>query len=160
MLMPLYRRGQIKAFASVDAEDYRWLSTRRWYYAAHGYGRIHHRVDGKPRVQLLHRLIASTAAELPPGYEVDHIDLNKGNNRRANLRVVTHAQNHQNKAANRGGYSRRRGVTFDRGRGKWVAKHKMHGKTFNLGRYSTEDEAAAAAASFRAEHMPYSAEGR
>lgn len=147
MLLPLY--NQIKTFVSLDPEDYATHSQRRWYRWG-DYG-VHGRV-------LLHRAII----EAPSGLEVDHESLNKRDNRRANLRLATHAQNHQNKASYPGSASRFRGVTFDRshrGRYKWAAKHKLAGRTHNLGRFETEEEAAEAAAAFRRQHMPFSLEG-
>lgn len=65
--------------------------------------------------------------------EVDHINMNKLDNRISNLRNVTRQQNKFNQ--NPKGYS------FDKGRSKWMAKIGVGGKTINLGRFSTEQEA-------------------
>ena len=155
MLMPLYNKGQIKTFVRLDPEDYRTHSVHRWYWDKHGYGRRWVRRGAGFRALLLHRSIAGK-----DGLEVDHKSLDKRDNRRSNLCVTTHAQNHQNKASYPNTLSRYRGVTFDRRRGKWMAKHKLNGRTHNLGRFESEHEAADVAARFRAEHMPFSAEGR
>ena len=83
----------------------------------------------------MHRIIASRAhGPIPRGMEVDHIDGDRLNNRRANLRLCTRAQNCWNAAA-RGGKSKYRGVF--KNRGKWTAQI-----TINLGSYDTEEEAA------------------
>lgn len=156
MLLPIYTRRHIIAFAAVDVEDYADVSKHRWFADRYGYVRRQVPTTKGYRAVLLHRAIA----EPPAGREVDHIDRNPRNNRRSNLRIASHAENHQNKGSNRNALSRFRGVTFDRRRGKWVAKHKLHGRTHNLGRFSTEQEAAIVAAEFRAKHMPFSTEGR
>jgi len=153
MLLPLYRRdGAVTAFSAIDEPDYRraLAFAARWSQlnGSHRYATCRH--------VLLHRLIT----DAPPCLEVDHIDGDPLNNRQFNLRLVTHAQNHQNKPSTPGSLSRYRGVTFDRKRGKWIAKHKMNHVTYNLGRFLSEYEAGIAAARFRAEHMPYSNERR
>jgi hypothetical protein len=156
MLLPLYNKGQIKTFVSLDAEDYRAHAAHRWYWDRHGYGRRRlRRAIGGYKALLLHRAIAGK-----DGLEVDHESLNKRDNRRANLRVATHAQNHENRPANSNATSRFRGVCWDSTRQRWHAKCKLKGRTYNLGRFLSEQDAADAAARFRAEHMPFSAEGR
>jgi hypothetical protein len=153
MLMPLYdRAGDIRGFTALDEIDYRETVRRRWHISQPG---------GYPLCAVGVRLFLHNAIMRPPReMEVDHVDRNPRNNRRSNLRVCTHAQNLQNRGSVPNSLSRFRGVTFDRRRGRWVAKHKLNGRTHNLGRFHTEEEAAEAAARFRAEHMPFSIEGR
>lgn len=44
--------------------------------------------------QLLHRIIWETFnGPIPPGYEIDHKDNDRGNNALSNLQLVTHKQN-------------------------------------------------------------------
>jgi hypothetical protein len=75
-----------------------------------------------------------------PTQQIDHIDGNRLNNAIANLRLASNAENSQNertpRANNKSGYL---GVSFDRG--KWAAWIKIDGKTKNLGRYLTPEEA-------------------
>ena len=156
MLLPLYSKKQIVGFASVDMEDYKRLMGFRWLENAGGYCRRHVLTERGYRGRLLHLDVLNP----PEGLEVDHIDRNPRNNRRENLRLATHAENHQNKGCYPNKRSRYRGVSFDRARSKWIAKHKLNGKTYNLGRFHSEEEAAEAAARFRAKHMPFSTEGR
>jgi hypothetical protein len=107
--------------------------------------------------QLLHRAVMG----LEPGdpRRIDHINGNTLDNRRSNLRIATVAQNAQNQGS-RGGSSEHRGVTWDRSRGKWMATAMLDGRRRTIGRFDSEDEAAAAAAAWRAKHMPFSAEAR
>jgi hypothetical protein len=110
--------------------------------------------NDKPRTRM-HRLIVSA----PPGVEVDHINGNKLDNRRANLRLATRRENGQN-LRSRGGTSRYRGVSWHKASGKWRAGTRLAGKAYHLGCFTSEDEAGAVAAAFFAAHMPYSPEAR
>ncbi len=77
-----------------------------------------------------------------PGLRVDHIDGNKLNCRRANLRTCTHAENIRNRKKHKNGSSRFKGVHNDGVR--WRARIKLNGKAKSLGTYRTEIEAALA----------------
>lgn len=69
----------------------------------------------------------------------------KLDNRKANLRSCTKAQNSHNSKSHRDNkYSSAKGVSFDKKRGKWTADIMSCGKRFRLGRFSTESEAAEA----------------
>lgn len=151
----LHNRG---LSARVDADVWAWASRITWHahesdtrtYAATATWTG----DGTQRT-FLHRVIMGLAPEDPR--KVDHVSGDTLDNRRANLRLATTAQNAQNQGS-RGGSSRHRGVTWDRARGKWLASAMLDGKRTTIGRFVTEDEAAEAASAWRAEHMPFSAD--
>ena len=91
--------------------------------------------------------LAADGRSLP---SVDHINGNKLDNRRENLRLLTRQQqmfnpNDRLRRTNRSGF---RGVSFVAGRerfGKpWMAYVQVEGKSKNLGWYATAEEAAAA----------------
>lgn len=149
LAIPLRRRGgqQIDGFALVDHAD-RHLAAHRWSRTAAGYAR--RRVDG--RTVLMHREVMG----MTRGDEltVDHINRDRLDNRRANLRLATQAENAQNQGS-RGGSSQHRGVSLCRRSGRWVAHTSLGGTYRFLGRFDTEQEAADVAAAFRAEHMPF-----
>lgn len=73
---------------------------------------------------------------------IDHIDGDKTNNRPANLRAATYAQNHQNirraMSSNKSGYL---GVYYNKVRQKWQAAIQVAGKAMYLGLYLTPEEA-------------------
>lgn len=71
----------------VDDDDYIDLKDYRWYLHPRGYAQAH--IKGK--MVLMHRLIMQ-----PGALQVDHIDGNKCNNQRSNLRLVKHGENIQN----------------------------------------------------------------
>ncbi|UTI65605.1 HNH endonuclease [Paraconexibacter antarcticus] len=147
-LLPLRARdGTVRAYARFDVDDLRLVRGRPWHLAAVGYPRSSQ--------DYLHRVVMGL--EAGDRRSVDHINGDKLDNRRCNLRVVTHAENQQNR---REGYgiSSHRGVSWDATRGKWTARVKLAGKVHYLGRFEDEQKAADAAARFRAEHMPFSAD--
>jgi len=73
---------------------------------------------------------------------IDHINGDKGDNRIANLRSVSNAENRKNQATRKDNTSGVQGVYWDRRNQKWMAKIQVEGKTVNLGRYSSIEEAA------------------
>lgn len=88
--------------------------------------------------------------------QVDHINRDRLDNRRENLRIVNgDAENRQNVPA-RGGTSRFRGVSYDSSRDSWVAQAKAKGAGRLMKRCSSEVEAARVAREWRREHMPFS----
>lgn len=82
----------------------------------------------------------------PAGMVVDHINGNTLDNRRSNLRVVTHKQNlrHRARGANRNNAVGVRGVSWDKERKKFLAGIRVDGKRLNLGRFDSLDAAVAA----------------
>lgn len=157
------RSGEIIAHAIVDSEDAPFVSQYRWYRSTRGrstrvyYAQRWTRDAGVVRAVYMHRQIM----DLPVEADERHVDHRNGDgldNRRANLRVVTRAQNAQNVVARIGTSSRYRGVSWDHERRAWRARVTVGGRVYRLGRWQSEDEAAHATASFRLAHMPYTEE--
>lgn len=94
---------------------------------------------GKRKTIRLHRLIVNP----PEDMEVDHKNRVKTDNRRCNLRVVTTAENLQNKSVYKNSKS---GVTGVRQKpnGRWQAYKYLNGKQMHLGYYDTKEEASQA----------------
>jgi len=97
--------------------------------------------DGKAsREQSLHRLLMGN----PAGLLVDHINGNTLDNRRANLRLATKAQNQTNtrmRSNNKSGY---RGVHWRSDSQKWCSQIRANGKVRTLGSFTTVEAAAEA----------------
>jgi hypothetical protein len=100
----------------------------------------------------LHRVIMNC----PKDKQVDHINHDTLNNTKGNLRVVTNAENLQNRSgATRNSKSGIRGVYWDKQRGKWRASIFLKGKTIYLGVFDDIKLAEKAAINARVEMMPY-----
>ncbi|MBN1362627.1 MAG: HNH endonuclease [Sedimentisphaerales bacterium] len=130
-LIPLSGGG----YAWVDAADYDWLNQYRWRQL-NGYPCRHK----KGREVFMHREIMQP----PAGMVVDHIDGNKRNACRSNLRICTRAENQRNKHKTGTGHSRFKGVSYCRKLGKWKAYYQFEGQLHHLGCFDDEAEAARA----------------
>lgn len=104
-----------------------------------GYAKVYK--DGQS--QKLHRIVIGAK----DGQIVDHINGNSLDNRRSNLRIVTHAQNMANRSCNTTSASKLKGVTYDTSmirKKRWAASIHHQGKRIKIGRYFTKEEAAMA----------------
>lgn len=127
----------------VDPCDQHLLIEKTWHrnasgYAAHSRG---WRINGKQHhiIVTLHRMIVGAQS----GEFVDHINRNILDNRRANLRLCTKAENNRNMVRARRSESGFRGVT-KKGHNKYYAQIRANHKRLYLGVYDTAKEAAAA----------------
>lgn len=75
--------------------------------------------------------------------EVDHINGDKWDNRKCNLRIVTHADNTKNRKLDKRNKSGYTGVKETK-TGTWNAQIYCDGKCINLGTYKTKEEAVKA----------------
>lgn len=79
-----------------------------------------------------------------PKGQIDHIDGDGLNNRLANLRPCTHAQNQHNRSAYKTNKSGFKGVRMAKGGRRWRAEIKINGKSKHIGQFATVEEAHAA----------------
>lgn len=79
-----------------------------------------------------------------PSFEIDHRDLDKANNRFANLRQATDLQNQGNRPANRNNASGVKGVRWNKIACRWQARISSGGKDRHLGFFDSCADAAAA----------------
>ena len=77
-----------------------------------------------------------------PADQLDHINGKRSDNRIANLRLASHAENSRNRYRSRNNTSGYKGVDFNRGR--WRALIGTGGKNLHLGYFSSAAEAHAA----------------
>lgn len=126
-------KGQV---AIVDAADYDHLMRWSWYYTRLGYV--------SRSTQNASIRMHNTIMQPPSGYIVDHRNHNPLDNRRANLRITTQANNNKNSRKRRKGTSQYKGVSYWRSSNKWLAKIQSDGQKHNLGLFLTEVEAAQA----------------
>lgn len=94
-LKGIYGEGK---YAEVDTADYELVSNYTWHMRD-GYAVTKAKLpDGRRATLQMHRLITGTT---DPFVIVDHIDRNRLNNTRSNLREFTPKQNANNMATNR-----------------------------------------------------------
>lgn len=131
------------AVALVDADDYERLAQHRWQLSFEGYAVRSVQRQGKRFYVMMHRVVDGT----PPGLETDHINDNKLDNRKSNLRACTRSQNDAARPKIKG-LSRFRGVYLERQTAKWRAEISADGTTKAkmryLGTFTREEDAAAA----------------
>jgi hypothetical protein len=161
--IPVWHKGQIVAHAQVDDQDADRIAKHRWSMHNRGYAIT----GGGSSKVLMHRMVLGLESERGSGRgsgasrpQADHINGDKLDNRRGNLRVVTNQQNHQNRQTSQGNTSAYRGVYFQARTGKWCARAKVNGKAHWGGYYDAEGDAAVAAWELRVRLMPYSVEER
>jgi hypothetical protein len=115
------------AFALVDDADYSWLSQWRWRLNSHGYAIRSITVEDHEVHFSMHRVIMNARR----GQFVDHIDHNRLNNTRANLRFVTRQQNMRYRRRFHNSSTSFKGVTFMHG--KWHVRIGLDGANIHLG---------------------------
>lgn len=135
-IIKLTRGGE----TTVDDDVYEWAKNHKWWaHDGYAYGMP----NGKPI--FLHRAIMKP----PKGLVCDHINRNRLDNRKENLRVVTSVVNSSNKSGptprNETGYL---GVMWDKRRMSAKKPYKsalvFNGIKYYLGSFATAEEAALA----------------
>lgn len=147
----MIRLEELRELLSYDPDTgiFRWLKSinnrvkigdipkstaGKGYYAVQIYGCRYY----------LHRLaMFYVSGEWPPN-DVDHINGDIKDNRISNLRHATRAENLKNSKPHKDSQTGFKGVSFDRQRGDYMARVCINGKTKNLGRFKTANEAAVA----------------
>ncbi len=131
--------------AQIDIADAEAVSRHFWRAICPSKGKFYAVTDivdecGRRRVVYLHRFLMSPEV----GEEVDHIDGDALNNRRANLRVCTPGQNKSNLPRPTTNTSGVKGVVAYRSPGMWRAQIQVEKRVIHLGIFSSKVEAAAA----------------
>ena len=128
---------------TVDDDDYDFLMQWKWCFVSNGYAvrlKTYYKFYGKltPRMIRMHRVINDT----PNGLFTDHLNGDKLDNRKSNLRSCTKSQNSMNRKGYKNTSSKFKGVTSRNN--KWEASIKIDKKSKTLGRFTSEKEAAKA----------------
>lgn len=110
-----YRAG------SPDKDGYRYLAWEGRYY-------------------LEHRVIWALLHGRWPA-EVDHVNMNRADNRPANLREASSAENKHNRAKQSNNTSGFKGVSFNKRSGKFCARLSVNKKCRSLGYFETAEQA-------------------
>ena len=124
--------------AIIDAADVHLVEGVNWCAAFSSKFYVR-RKAGKTTI-LIHRVILTA----PDGMDVDHIDGNGLDNRRANIRMATTSQNMHNQCIPKNNTSGFKGVGWVQRCRKWRAYIALNGKQIHLGHYDTHEAAHAA----------------
>lgn len=127
--------------ALVDDDDFALLNNLNWWCDSNGYAKTKIWKDGELKQIPMHRFLL----ESPIGI-VDHVNRNRLDNRRENLRVSDRSGNAWNKKKMPTSPHKYKGVGIER-RGKklrYKARVAVYNERISLGAYSTEEEAAKA----------------
>ncbi len=127
----LLTRGK---FAIVDDEDFPFINQWKWWFTTRGYAVR----EKKRKLIFMHRLINKT----PKGFDTDHVNKNKLDNRKDNLRTVTRSQNFMNINPRKNNTSGFRGV--QRHAEGWMARIKVDYKAIYLGYFKEFKDAVVA----------------
>lgn len=120
-------------------ENMESLKKYKWHFHKAGYVRA--TING--RREFCHRIILNAKK----GEIIDHINGDKLDNRRTNLRFCTFQQNTANSSKKENCISRFKGVRFDtsmKRRKRWMAACEHSGKSITIGRFKTQEQAAIA----------------
>lgn len=120
-----------------DIEDWERLNGHYWFMNDAGYAVCETMKTGTLR---FHKLVTGTTAEVI----IDHINRNKLDNRKCNLRIATASVNAINRGLQSNNTTGYKGVYFDKRRRVWKAWVKVSGKLITLGSYPKKEEAIAA----------------
>jgi hypothetical protein len=150
-LIPLHdRKGNLRAHAIVDPDDFKRFGHLRWSIGAGGYVLTGRGCDQRR----LHRLILGLCRG--DKREGDHTNGDTLDNRRANLRIATKAENGQNRVGpskrNTSGY---RGVSYSARDDTWDVGIMVNGVRYRRAGFRDVHVAGQVAALLRAEHMPF-----
>lgn len=106
---------------------------------------------------LSHRLAWAYVYGTWPEFQIDHINKDRADNRIANLRPCTNAQNAQNMGAHSDSNSPHVGVCrVSRPTSKpWLAQIGVNGRSVRIGQFATESEAVAARAAAKKKYHPF-----
>jgi len=137
----------------VDASDYEWLNRYKWFAHKGGKGsksgyiaeRLIRPISRGPQVP--EKMARKIMDVTDPNLEVDHKNHDTLDNRRKNLRIVTSAQNSQNRrrrSDNSSGYKGISNASIQEGVPRWRVRIQANGHGKHLGYFKTLEEAVAA----------------
>jgi hypothetical protein len=137
-------KGIIAVFDSIDID----LAEKNWY-SQNGYVI---RKDKQRNYVYMHQVILERmlGRSLNGNEEPDHINGNRSDNRRDNLRLLSHSENCFNimkpekNESSRKSTSMYKGVNFYASRGRYRARITIRGVTINIGYFDNERDAAIA----------------
>lgn len=124
--------------AIVDNKDFNYLNQWKWYYGGRGYAIRHSEmIKGKRDKIYMHRVIMNN----PKDKEIDHIDGNRINNQKSNLRICKRMENLHNQKVPKNNKSGYKGVCYLKNYKKWISYICVNNKNIYLGRFNNKIDA-------------------
>lgn len=115
----------------IDKEDFYIIENRSCY------------ID-KKYVRMGNKTLSRIIMDCPKNKVVDHINHDTLDNRKSNLRIVTHQQNMFNSSVNKNNTSGVKGVYYNKANQKWKAIIGFNNEKINLGYYNNFKDAVKA----------------
>jgi len=125
-----------KKKAIVDDSIYDSINIYKWRMTKNGYAVRGLANKGNYKTILMHRYITDT----PKGYDTDHINQNKLDNRKSNLRICTRSENNCNSKLRKGNTTGYRGISIGKD-GKYEMQISYKGKRIVYKRYKNIKDA-------------------
>lgn len=122
----------------VDDEDYLEVNKYKWRISSTGYVVRGTSVNKRCKTLRLHRVLLIAQK----GQVIDHINGEKLDNRKSNLRVVTTTQNAWNQKLRTDSTSGYKGVSWIKARSKWRVEIKKDYQGMHLGYFDNPHDAA------------------
>lgn len=132
-----YGKGK---YAIVDDEDFDAVNKYRWNLSMNGYVRRTAGQKGSQYTLFLHRYLFDDIKDK----DIDHINHNKLDNQRKNLRACTRSENMGNAVMRSDNSSGYKGVSWHKKSEKWRAYIQFNKKHISLGFYTSKKDAAKA----------------
>lgn len=120
-----------------DLDDYNKIKDIYWRITNVGY--VVGSKEGK--IVLMHRIVMDAPDYKNQKLDVDHINHCTVDNRKNNLRLISHQQNLMNQKVNCNNKCKHKGIYYDKKRNKWRAEIEFNQKKYRLGRFDTIEEA-------------------
>jgi len=123
------------ATAVIDTEDIAKVKNLKWrFIKSKGYA-----ISGRGKAAvLMHRFII----DAPKGLLIDHVNFNKLDNRKINLRVCSSFQNMQHRKLTKRNVTGIKGIYWHKQTQKWAVEIRKDNKKYWLGLYDSKECAA------------------
>lgn len=125
----------------VDCSDFRFLSKIKWYINKNGYAIRYFwdKKDRKVKSEMMHRMILGIEDK---STQVDHVNWDRLDNRRSNLRQTNSIGNAANRKPGARNMSGFKGVSWNKGRKRWAAVVQHLGRIKWIGMFDSKADAA------------------
>lgn len=138
--IPVYRNRVKVAESLVDDDMHHYLSKFKWYLDNYGYVRRHiwtkeHNTKSR---YIHHEVIGTKVGDENIQWVADHINRNKLDNRKSNLRMCSSSQNGFNRTKSYNKSSKMMGVSWHKQQQKWESTITKSGKKLFLGMFKTQ----------------------